>query len=170
MSNHLPVLAQMANDAHECAAIALRSAASSAREAGEALIEAKTMVPHGEWDAWLKANFKGGVRTAQRYMRVAKRWPDITAKTTRLSDLTVNEALRLLESRDELAEALALQAEAEALAHEMAFLKGAVETANIEGLKYIIDRCGQLYDESVRIMDISIRESARLSKELEAMP
>ncbi|WP_421445669.1 DUF3102 domain-containing protein [Agrobacterium tumefaciens] len=168
MSNHLPVLAQMANDAHEAAAVALRSAAQSAREAGAALNEAKTLVPHGEWESWLKANFKGGARTAQRYMRVAKRWPEIMAKTKRMSDLSVNEALRVLEARDELEEALALKAEADAVCHELDVLAAAVDTAQLAGLQFIIRRSAELHDLAVDIRSRSIVESARLAKELEA--
>ncbi|WP_157951548.1 DUF3102 domain-containing protein [Agrobacterium pusense] len=170
MSNHLPVLAQIANDAHEATAVALRSAAQSAKEAGAALIEAKALVPHGEWETWLKANFKGGSRTAQRYMRVAKRWPEIIAKTTCVSDLTVNEALRVLEARDDLAEALALKEEADAVFHELDVLGASVDSANAEGLKFIIKRVGELHDRAVDIRSRSIVESARLAKELETVP
>lgn len=168
MSNHLPVLAQMANDAHEAAAIALRSAAKSAKDAGSALLEAKALVPHGEWETWLKANFKGGSRTAQRYMRVAKRWPEIMAKATCVSDLTVNEALRVLEAKDDLQEALALKEEADAVFHELDVLKAAVESAQPEGLRFIIKRASELHDRAVDIRSRAIVESARLAKELEA--
>ncbi|APO67246.1 hypothetical protein IE4872_CH01604 [Rhizobium gallicum] len=167
MSNRLPVLADIANSAHEYTAIALRAAAESAREAGEALLEAKALVPYGEWEAWLKGNFKGGSRTAQRYMRIAKRWPSITEKTSRVSYLSVNEALRLLEARDDLAEAQALQAEADALRHELDFLASAMEIANPEGLRFIIARSAEIHALAADIRSRSIREMARIAKELE---
>jgi hypothetical protein len=40
--------------------------------AGEKLIEAKTLVRHGEWLPWLEANFPGGRSTAQLYMQLAR--------------------------------------------------------------------------------------------------
>ena len=45
---------------------------SGALESGEALLRAKTLVPHGEWDECLKKHFNASNRTAQRYMRVAR--------------------------------------------------------------------------------------------------
>lgn len=168
MSNRLPVLAEAANNAHECAAVALRSALVSAREAGGYLLEAKGLVGHGEWSAWLKANFKGGARTAQRYQRIAKNWSSIEAKATRMSDLSVNEALRLLGARDELEEALALKAESDALGQELDFLKGAVETADLAGLQFIIDRSQEIHDHLVDIRARAIKNAGRLAKDTEA--
>lgn len=165
-SNRLPVLAGEANAAHDKAADALRSAAQAARDAGTALIEAKGIVGHGGWADWLASNFKGGSRTAQRYMRVAKNWDDISAKTTCVSDLSVNEALRLLEGRDELERALVLQAEEKALGQEADFLRSAVETADKNGLNVIIARCRELHDRAVEIRGTAIREVQRLSVEL----
>jgi hypothetical protein len=39
---------------------------------GELLAEAKQSMAHGDWTAWLRANFAGSIRTAQVYMRLAK--------------------------------------------------------------------------------------------------
>lgn len=39
-------------------------------EIGEALIEAKALVGHGQWLPWLKSNFGWGARSAQLSMRV----------------------------------------------------------------------------------------------------
>ena len=53
------------SDSHNrCIAAAIRC--------GDALNEAKELVEHGEWETFLKKNFDGSLRTAQRYMRVAR--------------------------------------------------------------------------------------------------
>jgi hypothetical protein len=46
--------------------------ATAALAAGNALIEAKELVRHGEWRDWLKANCSMSTRTAQRYMQMAR--------------------------------------------------------------------------------------------------
>jgi hypothetical protein len=45
---------------------------TSAIEAGSALLEAKALLPHGQWLGWLKDNCGLSVRVAQNYMRVAR--------------------------------------------------------------------------------------------------
>jgi hypothetical protein len=40
------------------------------------LIEAKGQVPHGSWSRWLNKNFELSERTAQRHMRLARRYSD----------------------------------------------------------------------------------------------
>ena len=49
----------------------------AAWEAGNLLIQQKKSVSHGNWELWLKRHFNGTVRTAQRYMRLAKSVRDI---------------------------------------------------------------------------------------------
>ena len=52
----------------------MQEALEAALAAGRALLEAKELVPHGQWQAWLYANLPGiSVRTAQRYMLAAER-------------------------------------------------------------------------------------------------
>jgi len=60
--------------------------------------EVKTRLPHGELSKWLKANFKGSLRTTRRYKRIAERWPQIEAeaKRTNVSVLKPSRALKLL--------------------------------------------------------------------------
>lgn len=59
---------------------------------GQRLIEAKTMLPHGEWLPWLTERVEFSERTANRFMRLAREW---TNQTT-LSDLGASKALALL--------------------------------------------------------------------------
>ena len=53
-SNRLPVLAAEIRAAHTGVLDAAKTAAERSIEAGRALLEAKELVKHGEWGAWLK--------------------------------------------------------------------------------------------------------------------
>ncbi len=64
-------LALRANAGHEAALQCLNSSVAHAREAGKALLQAKDLVPYGQWLKWQKANLKFAVRTAELYMRLA---------------------------------------------------------------------------------------------------
>lgn len=59
---------------------------------GRCLIEAKDMLPHGEWKDWLADQVEFSERAAQRFMRLAREWSNPTA----LSDLGATKALTLL--------------------------------------------------------------------------
>lgn len=59
---------------------------------GNCLIEAKAMLSHGEWSAWLEERVEFSERTATRFMRLAREWTNQTA----LSDLGATKALTLL--------------------------------------------------------------------------
>ncbi|WP_370301406.1 DUF3102 domain-containing protein [Pseudooceanicola sp.] len=67
MSNRLPVLFDLVQAEHRACQSAFTDAVGHALAAGAALVEAKEIVPHGQWGAWLK---QSGLpdRTAQRYM------------------------------------------------------------------------------------------------------
>ena len=59
---------------------------------GRCLIEAKELLPHGEWKAWLEERVEFSERSAQRFMRLAREWTNPTA----LSDLGATKVLTLL--------------------------------------------------------------------------
>ena len=59
---------------------------------GKRLIEAKEMLPHGEWLPWLSERVCFSEKTAQNYMRVAREFPNPQA----LADLGATKALTLL--------------------------------------------------------------------------
>lgn len=61
-------------------------------EIGKRLIEAKNRVPHGEWENWLSTKVGFSQVTANRFMRVADEFPNLSAST----DLTVSKAFELL--------------------------------------------------------------------------
>ena len=71
---------------------------------GRCLIEAKDMLPHGEWLPWLNERVELSERAAQRFMRLAREWSNPSA----LADLGATKALMLLalpeEERDEFIE------------------------------------------------------------------
>ena len=72
-SNRLPVLAAEIEAAHLGCTRSTAEVIRHALEAGRGLIEAKGLVPHGEWVTWLQANLPTiSVRTCQRYMRAAE--------------------------------------------------------------------------------------------------
>ena len=59
---------------------------------GQRLLEAKAMLPHGEWLPWLTERVEFSERQAQRFMKLAQEWSNPTA----LSDLGATKALALL--------------------------------------------------------------------------
>jgi hypothetical protein len=70
--NRVPVLAEEIKRAHAGVYDAAKTAAERAIEAGRALLEAKSLVKHGEWLSWLKQHCELPERTAQFYMHIAK--------------------------------------------------------------------------------------------------
>ena len=59
---------------------------------GQRLLEAKAILPHGEWLPWLTERVEFSERQAQRFMKLAQEWSNPTA----LSDLGATKALALL--------------------------------------------------------------------------
>lgn len=88
---------------HAAVAEALTAGLLHAREAGKLLLQAKEMVPHGDWLPWLRGNCpEVSKRTAQGYMRVASKWDELAAATgDRLPELGYREALLALADDDE---------------------------------------------------------------------
>jgi hypothetical protein len=75
---------------------AFREGLIHARNAGRLLLEAKRQCQHGEWLPWLKGNVRRAPRTAQAYMRVAKRWSELEATAQRVAHLPLRDGLKLL--------------------------------------------------------------------------
>lgn len=81
---------------------------SYAIEIGRRLEEAKAMVPHGEWGAWLKRELDYSPSTAQNFMKVFREYGDSqqslfggAAKSQTFGNLSYSKALRLLAIPDE---------------------------------------------------------------------
>lgn len=72
---------------------------------GDRLIEAKSMLSHGEWLPWLTEQVEFSESTAQRFMRLSREWRNPSA----LTDLGATKALTLLalppEEREQFIEA-----------------------------------------------------------------
>ncbi|MFK7735162.1 MAG: DUF3102 domain-containing protein [Pirellulaceae bacterium] len=81
----------------------LRHSLKHALNAGKLLCEAKKLVGHGKWLGWFEAQrFAFSESSAQRYMRLSRRWSEIrdqlveSGKPSSLADLTLGDALALL--------------------------------------------------------------------------
>ena len=106
-AEELSQLATKAKQAHAIVVNSTRIVLQHAMTAGDALKEAKSKVGHGKWLAWLEENCPDiSNRTAERYMKLAegqaKLWKKLQdkAKFDTMSDLTINEALRLIDEPD----------------------------------------------------------------------
>jgi hypothetical protein len=86
----LRILASEINAAHAACEDKHRRGLEDARVAGEALIKAKSCLPHGQWLSWLADHVECSRIMAWRYMRVAREW----AKCFTMKHLA--DALKLL--------------------------------------------------------------------------
>lgn len=90
-------LADRINAEHAAVLVGARMALEHARAAGELLLEARHRCPYGTWLPWLREHVTFSERTAQSYMRVARRWPELEAQNAQsAADLSLDGALRLL--------------------------------------------------------------------------
>ena len=89
-------LAAKINDAHAQCEHAMNEGLQHALTAGQLLLKAKSQLKHGEWGPWLEANCRFAKRTAQAYMRVADRWPELEAKAQTSALLSLDGAVKLL--------------------------------------------------------------------------
>ena len=62
---------------------------------GDKLIEAKALVPHGEWEQWLSDNIEMSSRTARNYMQLAKTFTG--EKRQAIADMEVTKLYYLAE-------------------------------------------------------------------------
>ena len=73
--------------------LALKEKAGTAiLDIGRRLIDAKALLPHGEWLPWLTERVEFSERSAQNFMRLAREWSNPQA----LADLGATKALTLL--------------------------------------------------------------------------
>lgn len=72
VKNALDSLAERITAAHEAAEAGTANSVRHAVKAGKLLEEAKELLPHGDWSAWLERNFPASRRTAQVYMSLAR--------------------------------------------------------------------------------------------------
>jgi len=70
------------------------STVEAAIELGGMLEEKKAALQHGQWLPWVRAYFEGSERQAERYMQLYRGRDELRAKSTRVADLSLREALR----------------------------------------------------------------------------
>ncbi|MCG8433286.1 MAG: DUF3102 domain-containing protein [Gammaproteobacteria bacterium] len=89
---------------HEACSVAAETAARHAIKAGHLLIQAKDGMPHGEWLRWLAKHCEVSARTAQAYMRLARKAAELgEAEAQRVADLPVRQAIKAIaDSRSEV--------------------------------------------------------------------
>ena len=73
----LLALAQDIRAGHRAADESARMAIEHAQRTGDLLIEAKDLVPHGQWSEWLRRETGLSQRTAQRYMQITRNPPPV---------------------------------------------------------------------------------------------
>ncbi|WP_396349875.1 DUF3102 domain-containing protein [Gordonia amicalis] len=67
---------------------------SDTRRVGQVLIAAKSLVPHGQWLPWVKANFQGSQPTASRYVTLAQNYSRVNSLLDNNPDLSIREAVK----------------------------------------------------------------------------
>lgn len=84
---------------HQGAMVAFSKGIEHILKAGDHLIEAKTLVGHGNWYPWLEANTSVSKRMAQYYMRLTRAHAKLPeGKAKRVSDLSLRDAIRAISS------------------------------------------------------------------------
>ena len=85
----------------------IQNARMNLLQLGRVLAEAKPLVPHGEWENWVKTNTSMSKRAAEQYMQAYAEFglnPQIaelgTTKTLKLLPLTEDEREKLLSEND----------------------------------------------------------------------
>jgi hypothetical protein len=94
-------LAKLINEEYGQVLAAERNNLTRARAIGEKLEALRAGTPHGEWQKKLRKWCpKISYETANRYIKVFERWPKIereaVAKSVRTTELTIDDALKLL--------------------------------------------------------------------------
>ena len=90
--NRLPILAADIRAADGRCRRSAEEAAGAAIEAGHKLIEAKALLAHGAWGAWLQDHAGLSDRTARRYMQLARSGLEIG----HVADIGIREASRAI--------------------------------------------------------------------------
>lgn len=93
-------LAQLANEAnthHRLFQEQWRGMLLHAKQAGEALIEAKRRLGHRKkWSLWRQNNFKGSAEKARVYARIRREWDDPRIQQARSDGIEINSIKKFL--------------------------------------------------------------------------
>lgn len=76
---------------------ATRNVVMHSAAAGRLLIEAKKLIAHGGWEAWVTEHLSCSARTAQTYMQLARGMDRLTPdEAQRVADLPLRDSLKLM--------------------------------------------------------------------------
>jgi hypothetical protein len=91
-------LARTANRENKLATESAQNAIEHAVRAGDALCKARDLCDAGQWGNFIDKEFDGSLRTAQKYMRLAKNWRKLTANAPRAALTSQRKAAQVLSS------------------------------------------------------------------------
>ena len=100
--NTIDELATTIRNAHKAAQLAWSNALDHVLDAGDALIKAQTRVS-SNWKRWVKDNCFLSVSTAMLYMQLARHRAEIEAEISRVGELSLRAAVRLVSKPDDKA-------------------------------------------------------------------
>lgn len=152
------------------------TAVSCAIEIGERLLEAKELVPHGEWGNWLKKNVNYSQSTANNFMRLYKEYGNdqgslfttLTNSQT-IMNLDVSKALALTVLPPEEREEFVSEHDVESMSTRD--LKEALQEnkelkQQQQQLKHLLEEKERQATESASQLDIAISERQRMQDKL----
>ena len=93
----LKTLAEQINAEYDALKMALLSGAQRAIALGKLLLKAKALVRHGQWEEWVATSTNLSERAAQRCMSLASGEALLAAKAPNLADMTMTDAVKVLE-------------------------------------------------------------------------
>jgi len=95
--NKLRELAEQANQHHREVKMAWRGALEHAKQAGDALLEARRITGRrGKWGRWVRSNFEASMETARIYQRIARNWNHPLVKKAKAAGITVDSIATFL--------------------------------------------------------------------------
>jgi hypothetical protein len=148
-SNRLPILAASIRDHLGAAEAATSRGLEHAVAAGLLLIEAKELVEHGEWLAWLEANCRVGFRQAQTFMRLARNRHKVEAIKTRSDSYLTIAAAEALVGRPKPERPRGLPGQLDMLGGPQIVADPALERGEIGRLRATISR---LWNENTQLV------------------
>ena len=172
-TNRLQQIAETVKAEHAKIEGAWREGLTRALEVGKLLTEAKGLVKHGEWGKWIADNCQFSERTAQSYMRIADRYPEI-AKSATVADLTYREVVGMLaEPRlnfdgviDLLKQTIELMRRAGRSldTFDLAVMAETHDKAHAESKKIM-----QAWEECLKADDLTLSETVTISKQAQLL-
>lgn len=152
------------------------TAVSCAIEIGERLLEAKDLVPHGEWGNWLKVNVNYSQSTANNFMRLYKEYGNdqgslftTVTNSQAIMNLDVSKALALTVLPAEEREEFVSEHDVEKMSTRE--LKAALEEnkelkQQQQQLKHLLEEKERQITENASQLDVAISERQRMQERL----